>query len=201
MGSEVKFHQFQDNPRTITDRKKRELEKSIRQFGDISGIVHELNSDEIITGNQRMKAIGFTKKDIVILQEFNPPLSDGTEKVGYIEKDGVRLNYRAVRLSEDQAAVASLSANMMGGRFDESKFKRFSDAVLEKCGFQKFEKSDDVNNRLIRKSQIILVTIGVFQVKVSADAYQRYCSYLKSKYGNGNLLDLFLKDIGFYEGV
>ena len=45
--------QYHKNPRKITDAQKKALERDLKELGDLSGIVHDVNSDEIIGGNQR----------------------------------------------------------------------------------------------------------------------------------------------------
>ena len=43
---------YHKNPRQITKKQYSDLETWLRELGDLSGIVHDLNSDEIIGGNQ-----------------------------------------------------------------------------------------------------------------------------------------------------
>lgn len=47
--------QYGKNPRKITKKQLEQLKANIEELGDLSGIVHDLNSDEIISGNQRSK--------------------------------------------------------------------------------------------------------------------------------------------------
>ena len=56
---------YHKNPRTITKKQFADLQDSLRKFGDLSGIVHNLNTDEIIGGNQRMDGTSHNR---------NPPL-------------------------------------------------------------------------------------------------------------------------------
>lgn len=187
---------YANNPRVITDKQKKKLEKSMKMLGDISGIVHDVGTDEVICGNQRMKAIGFTDEDIRITERYEEPLADKTVAIGYIERDGVRLNYRAVRFSDYERALASLSANKLGGEFDEELFDGFSDSVLEKCGFEKLEKYENAVKRQIVRDSRKSVIVGVFSIHVPIDDFDMYCEYLQSKDEEKELIELFLEEIG-----
>lgn len=187
---------YSKNPRTITDKQKRKLESSMKELGDISGIVHDLTTDEVICGNQRMRAIGFTDSDIKITETYETPLEDGTVSIGFIEKDGIRLNYRAVKFSEYQRGLASLSANKLGGEFNEEMFDLFDDSILEICGFEKMEKTDDVLRRVKAREERKGILLGVFSLHVDNDTFEAYCDYLRSKDEEGDLMELFLEDLG-----
>ena len=45
--------QFHKNPRQITTKQYSDLETWLKKYGDLSGVVHDLNSDQVIGGNQR----------------------------------------------------------------------------------------------------------------------------------------------------
>lgn len=45
------MQQYSKNPRKITDSQLEKLKSNIQELGDLSGIVHDLNTDEIISGN------------------------------------------------------------------------------------------------------------------------------------------------------
>jgi hypothetical protein len=45
---------YHKNPRQITKKQFADLQDSLKRLGDLSGIVHDLTSDEVIGGNQRM---------------------------------------------------------------------------------------------------------------------------------------------------
>jgi len=42
---------YHKNPRQISERQYADLRRWLSEFGDLSGVVHDLNSDEIIVGN------------------------------------------------------------------------------------------------------------------------------------------------------
>ena len=64
---------YHKNPRQITGKQYGDLEKWLLEFGDLSGIVHDLNSDEIISGNQRGRVFDIDECEIVKAQEFDEP--------------------------------------------------------------------------------------------------------------------------------
>ena len=121
------MEQYHKNPRVISAKELEELKANIELLGDLSGITHDLNTDEIITGNQRSKIINVNECEKEIMEEYAEPDKQGTVAWGYIIWNGQRLNYRQVRWNESQRKQACISANKMGGKFDyqilEDKFK------------------------------------------------------------------------------
>jgi len=111
--------EFFKNPRKISKFELDRLKKNIIELGDLSGITHDLETDEIITGNQRVKALGLEGVDPVITKEFDEPDAQGTVKLGYFElKDGTTMSYRAVKWNEKQRDKANITANKLGGEWD-----------------------------------------------------------------------------------
>ncbi|OGC94593.1 MAG: hypothetical protein A2W25_02385 [candidate division Zixibacteria bacterium RBG_16_53_22] len=111
---------FPRNPRTISAAELTALEASMQEFGDLGGIVHSLETDEIIGGNQRISAMNAFGVSPTITESFDPPTPQGTVAVGYILFNGERFNYRAVRWTPEQCRRANIIANAAGGHFDFS---------------------------------------------------------------------------------
>lgn len=109
---------YHKNPRKIGDVKKERLRDNLLELGDLSGVVHDLNSDEIIGGNQRSDIFDINKADIKILKRFDPPTPQGTVGVGYIYWKGEMFAYRQVRWTSEQCEKANITANALGGEFD-----------------------------------------------------------------------------------
>jgi len=111
---------YHKNPRQITKSQYTDLEQWLGELGDLSGIVHDLNSDEIPAGNQRSRVFGIIKDQghIVITETFDKPTPQGTVAWGYIEWKGERYSYRQVRWTERQCEQANIVANKAGGGFD-----------------------------------------------------------------------------------
>ena len=55
------MQQYSKNPRKISESQLEQLKQNIQELGDLSGIVHDLNTDEIISGNQRSKVININE--------------------------------------------------------------------------------------------------------------------------------------------
>lgn len=110
--------QYNRNPRKITPEQLKQLKANIEELGDISGIVHDLNTDEIISGNQRSKVIDINKCEVVITEKYDTPTPQGTVAWGYVIFEGQKLNYRQVRWTDQQRAKACITANSLGGDWD-----------------------------------------------------------------------------------
>ena len=110
--------QYHKNPRQITHRQYGDLEKWLAQFGDLSGITHNLSSDETITGNQRCRVIDINECEIVIEHKLDEPDEQGTVGLGYVIWQGNRYNYRQVVWDERTAEAANIIANRAGGSWD-----------------------------------------------------------------------------------
>lgn len=106
------------NPRRITPQRLEELRDSLVIYGDLSGIVHNLETDEIIGGNQRMKI--FAEGQVEIVRTLDEPDEQGTVAHGFIVHDGKRYAYRQVRWDEKKAAEANIRANLSAGEWDWS---------------------------------------------------------------------------------
>jgi hypothetical protein len=113
-----KMEQYHKNPRKITDKELSELKKNIELLGDLSGIVHELNTDEIIAGNQRSKAININDCEIIITEKLHNPNLQGTVAWGHVIWKDQKLNYRQVRWDKKQIEQANITANSLGGDWD-----------------------------------------------------------------------------------
>ena len=55
---------YHKNPRTIKDKQFADLRAWLLELGDLSGMVHDLNSDEIIGGNQRGRVFDVNECEI-----------------------------------------------------------------------------------------------------------------------------------------
>lgn len=97
------------NPRKISDSKLKMLERSLKEFGDLSGIVFNKTTGHLISGHQRLK----------VLPENSEIIMD-TETHGHIIIDGERFSYREVQWSDVKEKAANIAANKHGGEFDLS---------------------------------------------------------------------------------
>ena len=106
---------FANNPRRISKKRFAELSASLDELGDISGIVHDLNSDQIIGGNQRSTVFDVAKIQPVITETFTEPTKQGTVAWGYVLWHGERFIYRAVRWTDEQCRKGNIKANLAAG--------------------------------------------------------------------------------------
>lgn len=121
--SELK--EYHKNPRKIGEERFDKLDASLRKLGDLGGIVVNLNTNEIIGGNQRVKTFlqDRDKYQIELVQTLKVPASDGTVSYGYVVRDKGTLNeqkfsYREVQWDEKQCEEANIVANKLTGFWD-----------------------------------------------------------------------------------
>ena len=126
-----------------------ELATWLRELGDLSGIVHDLNSDQIIGGNQRSKVIDINNCKISIEHKSSRPDKQGTVGLGYVIWEGKRYSYRQVRWTKKQCEQANIIANKAGGDWDMELLKKyFKEADLLDWGW-----SDDELDGLFEQEE------------------------------------------------
>jgi hypothetical protein len=108
------------NPRTINKHDFDALVKAMREFGDLSGIVFNIRTGQLVGGHQRTQA--FKKlggqKDVTITARFDTPNEQGTVAIGFVGFGNERFNYREVDWNIDREAAANIAANRIQGQFD-----------------------------------------------------------------------------------
>jgi len=125
---------YAHNPRSLTAKRAKELEASLDQLGDLSGIVHDLNSDEIIGGNQRMRVFGERTETIIVTRNEQPD-RQGTVAHGFVVWHGNRYAYRQVDWDEATAREANIRANLQAGEWDWSELAAWNTDDLKQWGF------------------------------------------------------------------
>lgn len=105
------------NPRKIGDKQLAMLKKSMAEFGDLSGIVVNVRTGNMIGGHQRIK--NFDPKWIIKSQPAND--GTGTVALGHVATDQGRWSYREVDWPEEKEKAANLAANKHGGEWDMAK--------------------------------------------------------------------------------
>ena len=128
---------YRKNPRKITQKQLENLETTLAELGDLSGIVHDLGTDEIVGGNQRSKVFRLDECEIVLTEEYAQPDEQGTVGLGFVVWRGKHYAYRAVRWDERTAERANIVANRAGGSWDfEMLAQEFSAPDLVEWGFE-----------------------------------------------------------------
>lgn len=105
------------NPRKITDKKLLMLGSSMEEFGDLSGIVVNRRTGNLVGGHQRIKCI--PPHEEIKKTELKTKTKTGTVAEGYIVVDGEKWNYREVDWDEIKEKAANIAANQHGGEFDD----------------------------------------------------------------------------------
>lgn len=105
------------NPRRITDEKKEMLKTALMQFGDISGIVFNKRTNQLVGGHQRKDALG--DGVIEIVKTYEEPTKTGTVSEGFVVmQDGEKFIYREVDWDEKTEIAANIAANKGAGEWD-----------------------------------------------------------------------------------
>ncbi|MGL5013415.1 MAG: hypothetical protein ACRC6V_03870 [Bacteroidales bacterium] len=125
------------NPRVISEKELANLESSIKQFGDLSGVVFNRFTGTLVSGHQRLKSMSSEK-----IRIKTTPVKDkfGTVEEGYVEvksaKGIIRIPMRIVDWSERKAELAAnIAANAHGGSWDHRKLA----AMTEDLELEEFD--------------------------------------------------------------
>lgn len=105
------------NPRKITKEQLSNLQKAMVEFGDLSGIVYNRRTGNIVSGHQRIKNIPAGAE--IIKTELSSLSRTGTIAEGHIILNGEKFNYREVDWDINREKLANIAANKQGGEFDE----------------------------------------------------------------------------------
>jgi len=105
------------NPRTISDARLISLERAMRKFGDLSGLVFNRRTKRMVGGHQRTKNLP-ADAPIVITHRLEAPDAQGTVALGYVDANGERWTYREVDWDDATEKAANIAANEHGGEWD-----------------------------------------------------------------------------------
>jgi hypothetical protein len=134
-----KARKYKNNPRQITKKQMELLKDHLDRYGDLSGVVLDLNSGEYAGGNMRTEH--FDGCEVVYTERYDEPTEQGTVALGYIiSKTGEKFNYREVRWDEDTFKKACIVANHDGGTWDFDILNSLFDGEeLFELGFEDWE--------------------------------------------------------------
>lgn len=119
------------NPRKMSKHDAASLKTSMTEFGDLSGIVLNTATNQLVGGHQRVetfKQLDGLKK-VVITQRFAQPTTVGTTAYGYVTYGGEFFGFREVTWPVDgkdadgrevssKEMAANIAANRIQGEFD-----------------------------------------------------------------------------------
>lgn len=132
----TQYKTYHKNPRNISKRQFSDLEKWLDEFGDLSGIVHNKPTDEIIGGNQRKTVLKIEECKLKIVEQYETADRQGTLAIGYVIWNGAKYNYRLVDWDERKAEQANIIANKAGGVWDfDILANQFNEEDLKDWGF------------------------------------------------------------------
>lgn len=116
------FKRAKYNPRKISNEALKALNKSIEEFGDLSGVVINDRTKTIVAGHQRLTTLG-NKKTKVVTKPFKDEF--GTVAMGHIavKSDNGKfvVPLRIVNWDLRKEKLANIAANNHGGEFDNQK--------------------------------------------------------------------------------
>jgi len=126
------------NPRKISPLQREKLRKSYEEYGDLSGIILNETTGNLIGGHQRTSLFRNAKGVKIESRPYKD--STGTVAIGHvvIPREGggtLRIPYRQVRFDGHTEMAANIAANAGGGEFDQVKLGQ----VLAKLGKSKFD--------------------------------------------------------------
>jgi len=104
------------NPRKISEEQLEMLKKSMRKFGDLSGIVYNIKTGHLIGGHQRVKTFDHTWP--LKIKKLPKPDKVGTVASGIVKTPYGDWAYREVRWNETKEKAANIAANQHGGEWD-----------------------------------------------------------------------------------
>jgi DNA modification methylase len=105
------------NPRKITDADLETLKKSMQKYGDLSGIVVNVRTGNMVGGHQRIKHLDPFWK--IVKRPYRD--KTGTVAIGHIETPFGRFSYREVSWDRRNERAANLAANKIQGDWDNEK--------------------------------------------------------------------------------
>lgn len=126
------------NPRTMSRGDAEALKRSMNEFGDLSSIVFNTITEQLVGGHQRTNIMKTTnlQSSVQITQRFDPATDDGTTAIGYVVFNGKQFPYREVAWELDRETAANIAANKIQGDFD--------DQLLAEALFMLQENSPDL---------------------------------------------------------
>lgn len=184
---------FEGNPRDISDRQAELLKEKLIRLGDLSGIIHNRRTGNIVGGNQRSKIVDINKCKIELTHEFTKPDKQGTVAMGYVIWKRKRYNFRRVDWDVETENEANIAANAVGGTWNHKKLaENFDFEQLITSGmevemlkvdlfFPEKKEKKESKPKKVKGSQLIRYEL-VFQTKNEQEKFYNFLSELKTRY-------------------
>lgn len=132
------------NPRLMSGAEQKELQNSVATYGDLSGLVYNDRSGNLVGGHQRREAYSELGGSIEITERLEKPNSVGTIARGYVTIGDEKYTYRVVDWPLELEQKANLAANKIQGTWDdqalaELMYQLKDDPQLQDTGFDSTE--------------------------------------------------------------
>lgn len=179
--SEIKG--YKKNPRKITEKMFNLLGETIKEFGDLSGIVVNVNTGEVIGGNQRTNFFkqNANECEIKIVERFKTATPQGTVATGYVDYNGEKFAYREVDWDTKKSDRANIVANKVGGFWDNDMLaNEFDIEDLKFGGFEEFE-------------------LGFFNDEIEKEDFSNEVSISGLNSSEENVIKLIYNDTDYFE--
>lgn len=113
------------NPRKMSSQDGAALDRSLTNFGDISGFTNNTATNTWVTGHARMALLEkkYPGRVTIHVEHITEPDEYGTVGMGYIGIEGtnLRFGYREVSWDIGKEKAANVAANQIHGDFDDDK--------------------------------------------------------------------------------
>lgn len=178
-----------DNPRLAwTDEQHEAFKKSLAEFGDLSGVVFNRKSKQLVGGNKRRDEFIASDAKVTIVQELEKPDAVGTVAWGYVEFNGTRFSYREVDWPRNKELAANLAANQHGAEFQWESVSKYVQEIGqgEYLGVTGFSESEIIGllaadwtpqpsdaNEIASSHKDVKISLNEAQYKVFVKAKQK----------------------------
>jgi len=109
---------YDKNPRKMGKEEYKLLVDSLQKYGDLSGVVFNRRTGNLIGGHQRTSHFKSSNAKVIITESFDTPTKQGTVALGYVVLDGEKYSYREVEFSELDEQKANILPNKVSGTWD-----------------------------------------------------------------------------------
>lgn len=131
---------YQKNPRQMSDKDHKLLQESLDEFGDLSGVIFNTRTGNLVGGHQRTNIFSRQSADIEITETFSAPTVSGTTALGFIKIADEKFAYREVDWETDKEERANILANKVSADWDfDILANQFDLDVLLASGFDEAE--------------------------------------------------------------
>ena len=109
------------NPRAMSRADAIALADSIKEFGDLSSIVFNIRTGQLVGGHMRKASFENMpgEKQVVITERYAQPNQVGTVAIGYVIYNNERYGYREVDWPLERETAANKASNKITGDWND----------------------------------------------------------------------------------